>query len=332
MRYQFLARMGAVAVVVAAMSLAPLAGQTPSSPTAKTWTPPRTPDGHPDLQGIWSNATITPLERPAEFAGKQVLTDQDVAALEERAAQGRVDRPPRDGDPGTYNQLWFDRGTKVVPTRQTSLIVDPPDGKMPALTPAAQKREAADAEAKRRPFGSYADIDTGERCITDGIPFAPYAYNNNYQILQTRDHVVILHEMFRELRIIPLDGRPHLGPGVRQWFGDPRGHWEGNTLVIDTTNFADKTSYVWAGNWRASRPTVHLVERFTRVNADTINYEFTIDDPAMFTRPWTAVTPMTKSQGPIFEYACHEGNYSIQNVLRGARAQEAQETAKKGSR
>jgi len=335
MRDRVLASMGgfAAAMVVAWVASVPVAGQTPNvsaqpAAAARTASPPRTPWGHPDLQGIWNNSTITRLERPKEFETKEFLTEQEAAAYEDRIAKIRVDGPPVPGNPGTYNQHWFDRGTKVIPSRRTAFLVDPPDGKLPALTPEEQKRVEA---AKARPElpASYEDIDVGERCITDGIPLYPFVYNNNYQIVQTPDHVAIFHEMYQELRIIPLDGRPHLEQGLGQWFGDSRGRWEGNTLVVDTTNFADKTHFVWGARWRASRPTLHLIERFTRVDADTIDYQFTIEDPAMFVRPFTAVIPFSKNQGAlgatqgqIYEYACHEGNYAIVNILNGARAQE----------
>jgi hypothetical protein len=195
-----------------------------------------------------------------------------------------------------------------------------------------------EADVKARPElpASFADIDVGERCITDGLPLLPFVYNNNYQILQTPDHVVILHEMYQELRIIPLDGRPHIPQGVGQWFGDSRGRWDGDTLVVETRNFADKAHYVWAARWRAARPTLRLVERFTRVDGDTIDYQFTVEDPAMFVRPFTAVIPFSRNQGAlgatagaIYEYACHEGNYSIVNILNGARTQEKAASAGK---
>ena len=326
---------GFVAVATAAwVTSAPVAGQAPSAPSqtaaAKaSSSPPRTSWGHPDLQGVWNNSTITTLQRPKEFETKEFLTEQEAAAFEERTAKARADGPPVPGNPGTYNQHWFDRGTKVVPSRRTSFIVDPPDGKLPAVTPEEQRRAEAAAKARPERPASFADIDVGERCITDGLPLVPFVYNNNYQILQTPDHVAILHEMYQELRIIPLDGRPHVPQGLGQWFGDSRGRWEGNTLVVDTTNFADKLHMVWGARWRAARPTLHLIERFTRVDANTIDYQFTIEDPAMFVRPFTGVVPFSRNQGSlgategqVYEYACHEGNYSIVNVLNGARVQE----------
>jgi len=319
-----------------------MAAQTPSSAakanSAVKWTAPRTPDGQPDLQGIWTSATLTPLERPPELAGKQSLTPGEAAAYEKQLLeQGNRDR--RDGnaeiDAGrAYNEFWFDRGTKVVGSRRTSLIVDPPDGRLPPLTPEAQKRDdAARADARLHAVDGPESRPLAERCIlwpTAGPPMLPGAYNNNYQIVQAPGYVTILVEMIHDVRIIPIDGpiggRPHVPPSVRQWMGDPRGHWEGNTLVVETTNFTDKTRDVGAGmqraTFRGSDDKLRLIERFTRADRDTILYEFTVDDPTAFTKPWTAQVPMTKIPGPLFEYACHEGNYAMTGVLAGARAQE----------
>ena len=290
---------------------------------------PRTPWGDPDLQGVWTGSTLTPLERPAELMGKEFLTDAEAEALEVRAVEGAlVERPDRPGDPGTYNQIWFDNGTTILPNRRTSLIVEPPDGRIP-FTPAGRRHnDITTARYGVGPRDSWLDIDTGERCLTDGLPLRFSGYNANYLIVQTPDHVAILGEMFRDLRIIQLDGRQH--GTIPQWLGDARARWEGDTLVVDTTSFADKSDYWWgSGTWRASRPTLHLVERFTRVDVETIACEFTMEDPLMFTRPWTAAFPLTTDQasrgvttGPLYEYACHEGNYAVSNVLSGARAQE----------
>jgi hypothetical protein len=313
---------------------------------ASRWTAPRTPWGDPDLQGIWNNSTITELERPAELSGKQVLADDEAAALQEKIAQTRVDRAPREGDPGTYNQFWFDRGTKVVPTKRTSLIVDPPDGKLPPLTAAGQKRQeerfkrlgpTAIGSSGNGPFDSYEDISVVTRCLTRGLPNAmfPGGYNNNYRILQVPGAVVLLSELMHETRVIPLDGRPHLSQNVRQWMGDSRGHWDGNTLVVDVTNFPDRDVTGFGVAYRFSETSqLHLIERFTRIDADTINYEVTVDDPATFTKQWTASIPMVKSDAPLYEYACHEGNYSMVNMLKASRAQDtsAPEAAKSGSR
>ena len=291
-------------------------------------TPLRTPWGDPNLQGVWTGSTLTPVERALELADKELLTEEEVAALEREADQERlVERAPREGDPGTYNQIWFDPGTRVVGDRRTSLIVDPPDGRIPYHP---EMRERQRLQREYRVAGqrdSWVDVDTGERCMTDGLPMLWLGYNPNHQIVQTPDHVVILHEMFRDRRIIPLDGQPHTG--VRQWNGDIRGRWEGDTLVVETTNFVDKTEYRWSNAWRMPTETMRVVERFTRVDAQTLNYELTIEDPSKFTRPWTISNPLTTdqasrgvTQGPLYEYACHEGNYSLQNVLSGARAEE----------
>jgi hypothetical protein len=337
---------GALATVFLILSLAtlPVAGQVPNpaanpkttAPTTtapkatapaktKTWTPPRTPYGDPDLQGLWTNATGTPFERPGELSGKQVLTEEEAAEYEQRALETRdADRRDATGTAAdvdlAYNQFWYDRGTKVIPTRRTSLVVDPPDGRVPRLTQEAQARADARLAARRRsPADGPEDRSLAERCIlwpTAGPPMIPSGYNNNYQILQTPDYVVILIEMIHDVRIIPLHGRPHAPQSVRQWMGDSRGRWEGDTLVVDTTNFTSKT------NFRGSGENLHLIERFTRVDPDTLNYEFTVEDPASFTRSWTAAIPMVTTEGPIFEYACHEGNYGMANLLSGARAEE----------
>jgi hypothetical protein len=326
MSHRHQASMDVLAVVIAVLWLVlPVDAQAPSS-AAKTWTPPRVAWGEPDLQGIWTNATITPLERPSALAGEAVLTDEEVSRLEKQA-RSPVDSAPRPGDPGSYNAFWLERGTRVIGTRRTSLIVDPPDGRLPPLTPEGQKR--ADARAVRG-TDSWESRSLYERCITRGLPASmiPGFYNHNYQILQIPGYVVILVEMIHDARIIPLGGRPHIGPTIRQWMGDPRGHWEGNTLVVESTNFSQKSSQYTGGtgdsstSYEGSADGLRLVERFTRVDANTIDYRFTVHDLTTFTKPWTAAIPMTKSDGPIFEYACHEGNYSMLNILRGARAEE----------
>ena len=332
-----LALHGCLAVItLLALSAGNLASaQTPKAAgIAKKWTPPKTPWGDPDLQGIWNNSTITPLERPKELAGTAFLTDQQAAEVEERAAQSRVDSPPPKGDPGTYNQFWFERGTKVVPTKRTSLIVDTPDGRLPPLTPEGQRRDQerfkrlgpeALGSSGNGPFDSWEDISVVTRCITRGLPNAmiPGAYNNNLQIVQTPGFVALFSELMHETRIIPLDGRPHIAAGIHQWLGDSRGHWEGNYLVVDITNFRDYDVTGFGVPYRFSETShLHLVERFTRVDAGTIDYQVTVEDPATFTRPWTAAIPMVKTEGPIFEYACHEANYSIEGILRASRAQD----------
>ena len=288
----------------------------------------QTPWGDPDLQGVWTGSTLTPVERPQELAGKEFLTEEEAAALEHQADRNRlVERAPRENDPGTYNQIWFDPGTRIVGDRRTSLIKDPPDGRIP-YRPEMRERQRAQREHRvRGQRDSWVDVDTGERCMTDGLPMLWLGYNPNHQIVQTPDHVVILHEMFRDRRIIPLDGRPH--GNIRQWNGDIRGRWEGDTLVVETMNLVDKMHYRWANAWRIPTETMHVVERFRRIDAETLDYELTIEDPAKFTRPWTISNPLTTNQasrgvteGPLYEYACHEGNYSLMNVLSGARAEE----------
>jgi hypothetical protein len=295
----------------------PVAGQ-------KTWTAPRTPDGQPDLQGIWNNATLTPMERPAQYAGKATLSENEATEFEKEELRN-VDADRRDGPTATdvnraYNEFWRDRG-KITPDRRTSLITDPPDGRVPALTPAARKR-ASDLAAKNlgHEFDGPESRSLAERCIAvtnAGPPMIPANYNANYQIVQGRGYVALLSEQIHDVRIIPTDGRPHIPQDVRQLLGDSRGHWDGNTLVVETTNFTDRTSF------RGSGEHMHLTERFTRTGAGTMLYEFTVDDPETFTRPWTARIPMTKAPGPLFEYACHEGNYGLAGSLAGARAEEA---------
>jgi hypothetical protein len=310
-----------VKVFLLVLAALPLAAQAPS---AKTWPVPRTPDGKPDLQGVWTSATLTPLERPTDLGNKQFFTKEEAARWTTQFLQAN-NRDRRDGsaqvDVGrAYNEFWFSRGDTVVPTLRTSLIIDPPDGKIPALTPDGRERAAARAEAQRlHPADGPEDRSLAERCINwpvAGPPMIPGGYNNNYQIVQGPGYVTIVVEMIHDARTIPTDGRAHLPATVRQWMGDPRGHWEGNTLVVDTTNFTDKT------NFRGSGENLHLVERFTRTAPDQLMYEFTVNDPASFTRAWTAQIPMAKTDGPLFEYACHEGNYGMEGMLRGARQQE----------
>ena len=286
--------------------------------------PPPTASGHPDLQGTWNFSTITPLERPAEFAGKEFLTDAEAAAYEKRTVQ-RNNRDTRESSAdadvaSAYNEFWWDRGVHAARVNgrvRTSLIVDPPDGKIPALTADAQRRAAARADARRdHPADGPEDRSLGERCLlfNAGPPMLSGPYNNFVQILQSSDYVVILNEMIHDSRIVPLDGRPHLPQGIRRLLGDSRGRWDGNTLVVETTNFSDKT------NVRGSGEQLRLTERFTRADAKTLLYEFTVDDPGSFVRPWTAVLPMSKTDDQIYEYACHEGNYAMTGILRGARA------------
>ena len=380
---------------------------------------PRTPWGTPDLGGIWDFRSITPLQRPEELADQEFLTEEEAANLEQETVErnerllhnpaqrtqagNNVDRR-EGGGVGAYNNYWLDRGTTVVSSRRTSLIVDPPNGRIPPLTLAAEERaEARRAYRRDHPADSWEDRGLNDRCMfTTGLPIIPSAYNNNVHLLQTPDHVAMLIEMTHTLRIVPLNGRPH--GALRQWVGESRGHWEGDTLVVETelvvgrssargrtgpnahsnASWPDtlqeftvedpETARPWTAvsrcavrgsdvrirvprrqllhgghpHWSTGRgaggsrsrngikgtgPNAHLVERFTRVGPDTLQYEFTVEDPETFARPWTAVLPLTRSEDPMFEYACHEGNYSMEGILTGARAEEqAAAEAATGSR
>ena len=298
----------------------------------------RTSWGDPDLQGIWVGSTLTPLERPPQFEGREFLTEEEVAALENGAVARNVqlaERPAEsttaggsvdwreDGTPGFYNTFWLDGGTAWDPSRRTSLVVDPPDGRIP-YTATARDNERPHGSG---PWNSFLDLDTGERCLGDGLPQIWFGYNPNHQIFQTPEHVVIFHEMFHQRRIIPLDGRPHAN--ITQWNGEPRGRWDGDTLVVESRDFPDRPHDRWNSTWRTPTSQLHMVERFTRVDAEAIDYEATITDPTRFTRPWTVRFPLSQDQsargvaaGELFEFACHEGNYAIGNVLRGARAKD----------
>jgi hypothetical protein len=316
---------GLALVVVTTSAGATVIAQSATTP--KAWTPQKTADGQPDLQGVWTNATLTPFERPATLGDKAFLTEAEAAQIEKRAAISREDEaPPRAGDVGNYNQFWFDSGEHVVSTRRTSLVIDPPDGRVPVRPDAEARRDDASAHQG----DSYEFMSVWDRCITRGVPggMFPAGYNNAYQIVQSPGYVVIHYEMIHEGRIIPLDGRPHVPSHVRAWNGDPRGRWDGNTLVVDTTNYNDKgwiTTAAAGGRIKGIRQSesLHLVERFTRIDKDTIEYEATIDDPTTFTRPWTVAIPLHRNaEYRLYEYACHEGNRAVEGVLRGARAQE----------
>jgi hypothetical protein len=313
--------------------------QTPAAKSSsKNWTVPRAADGKPDLQGVWTNATITPMERPANLAGKATLTDAEAAAYEKANQEELVKQDGQSDGPliaaagssgtGGYNVLFVDRGTelaRVDGVKRTSLVVDPPDGKVPPITPEARQRNA-DAMRSFFNFDSVKTRPLSERCIigfgsTSGPPMLPVLYNNNYQIVQTPDAVMILVEMVHDTRIIRINGT-HAAPSVRQWFGDSIGHWEGDTLVVDTTNFTDKTRF------RGSSENLHVVERFSRPDANTILYRVTIDDPSTFSKAWTMQYPFVATKGPVYEYACQEGNYAMTDILGGARKAE-QEQGKK---
>jgi hypothetical protein len=296
---------------------------------ASSWAAPRTPWGDPDLQGTWNNGTITPLERARGVGEKELLSkeeDEEINAQSDTRAEGRPADRAQDLELA-YDQFWWDRGSSIG---RTSLILDPKDGRLPPLTPNGQRLLDARAEARshRGAFDSWTDRPMQERCIMyHGVPPLPTGYNNNYEITQAPGVVAILHEEIHEVRLIPLDGRPHAGPSIRQWLGDSRGHWEGDTLVVETTNFRDEATF----RFPVDAATLRVVERFRRVGPNAIDYQFTVDNPSMYTRPWTATLPMRKSDGLIYEYACHEGNYGIVNVLGGHRAEEkrAEEAAKK---
>ena len=343
--------LAAVLTVIAAVALSPMF----AAAQATNATAPRTPWGAPDLQGVWDFRSITPMERPEELADQEFLTEEEAADLEQEAINRNDRLLTRDalrtevtesvdsgegGAPGFYNNFWLDRGTTTVGTRRTSLIVDPPDGQMPALTPSAEATQAAASEVRSgiamhepTPGGWVEDLGANGlqlRCITGfnaGPPMTPSGYNNNVQLFQTPDHVALLNEMNHNVRIVPLDGRAHVD--LPQWTGDARGHWEGDTLVVETSRFLRETSF----SSGLTDTHLRLIERFTRVSAQTLMYEATIDDPTVWSRPWTFQVPMQWNDQPIYEYACHEGNYGLYNILAGARAEEAAaEATARGSR
>ena len=339
--------LAAALVVVGVVALAPAlaaaqsAAETPSLRSA--W-------GDPALSGIWDFRSITPLLRPAEHADREFLTEEEAANLEQATIDRELElllRPARrtraggnvdwgeDGALGAYNDLWLDQGTTTQTTRRTSLIIDPPNGRMPPLTEEAERRWEERAAYRREHFAdSWEDLGLNDRCMfTTGLPLVPSAYNNNVHIFQTADHVAMVIEMTHTLRVVPLDGRPRSEPPIRQFVGESRGRWEGDTLVVETMHFNRLTGL------RGSTPALaaalaaqgvdhgpgrraRLVERFTRVAPDVIEYEFTIEDPATWTRPWTARVELKRTDEPLYEYACHEGNYSLEGILAGARADE----------
>ena len=335
---------------MAALVLAtvPAAGQAPkAAPNAKTaaavkgtWTAPRTPDGQPDLQGVWTNNSVTPLQRPKELAGKEYYTEAELAEVQKRQRQrlavNEVEGEPpanHSGVPGApaeyvhYDHAQFGLDwlqSKVAWNRRTSLIVGA-EGTIPPLTPEARKRlDARAAKQKGHEFDGPQNRPLGSRCLARenvGPPILPTRYNSNMQIVQGPGYVAIEAEEIHDVRIIRLDGRPHLPKNIHQWMGDSIGHWEGNTLVVDTTNFTDLTPFPGAQN-------LHVTERITRADEDTILYQFTVEDPGMWTKPWSGEVPVKKIAGPLWEYACHEGNYGLENTLRGARVADA-EAAKK---
>jgi hypothetical protein len=340
---------GIVIASVIALASSTLAGQAPSAqgraaaPAGSSYVVTKTPDGHPDLQGTWDFRSGTPLERPKEFENKPFLTEQEIIEVEKKIAidrnQDRRDqdaRPKSAGEETTgdvaraYNDFWWDFGKKVTGSRRTSLIVDPPDGKIPALTDEGKRRNAVRTEMRARIPEWTVDRGVSERCVTgfnSGPPMNPSAYNNNMQLVQSKDHVAIVNEMVHNARIIHLDGRQV--PNIRQYVGHSVGRWEGNTLVVETKNFYGEDNI----SLQNQGPNLQLTERFTRIAPDVLKYEYTVNDLTTWTKPWTAEVLMVKNDLPLYEYACHEGNYGMPNSLSAARYQEktAAEAAKKGS-
>jgi hypothetical protein len=346
MNYRGFAAMAVLAAMGIVVSLAPVSafGQAVSSAaktstTHKAWTPPRTADGQPDLQGVWTNNTVTPLERPKELAGKEFYTEAELQALakQERnrlqqiedqgqppANHSGVEGAPADDVHYDFSQFGLDRGqSKLAWNRRTSIIVGP-DGRIPPMTAEARTRLAEiRAKAKGHEFDGPENFSLGARCIArpNVTPLLPTAYNSNLQIVQGKGYVAIETEEIHDVRMIPTDGRPHIAKSIHQWYGDSVGRWEGDTLVIDTTNFSDLNPFRGAQN-------VHMIERLTRVDQDTILYQFTVEDPGMWTKPWSGELPITKIDGQLYEYACHEANYPLANTLRGARVAEAEAARK----
>ena len=348
MMQRLVRRSAALVTVLAFAALAPAAAEAQAQDA--DWTAPRTPWGHPDIQAIWNNGTITPLERPEDLAEQAFLSPEEVAEVERRA-QERVDREnapstvrteplPAGGAVGAYNSYWTEQSTSVVGTHRTSLITDPENGRLPPLTPEAlaritspESRRLADVQNGAAPADGPEEMGLSERCLWyRGIPSIPTGYNNNYHFFQTPDTVVILQEHIHDLRVIHLDGRPHLPAGVRQFAGSSRGRWKGDTLVVETTNLREP----FIRRWR--RPehslsrgklseTATVVERFTRTGPDTLDYTFTVDDPETWTRPWSGALPYARQDQPMFEFACHEGNYGMLNMMSGSRAEEAESGA-----
>ena len=333
---------GAVLLAFASFWAAPAAAQTAV---------PRTSWGTPDLGGVWDYNTLTPLERPSDYDGREFLTEEERAEIEQ-AARENVGEDYRPADPkvdieSAYNTFWLDQPTTFSPDRRTSVIIDPADGRLPPLTPAAQAREdfwppnrvppiraplLTAFQGGANPARGPEDFGLSARCIvgySSGPPLTSGAYNSNLQIFQTPEHVALLTEMVHEVRIVPLDGRPHVSSVIRQWLGDARGYWDGDTLVVESTNFTPKrSSFITAFNDAVGEGgALHLTERFTRIDADTLQYEYTVTDPVTFTRPFTGLQMLPRTEGPIFEYACHEGNYGLPNAMAGARVQERESSS-----
>lgn len=296
---------------------------------------PQTAWGKPDLQGIWDFRTITPLERPNDLAEREFLTEEEATSREKAVVDRNLElllAPPRTAETGqnvgAYNNFWMDRGTRVVGTRRTSLIVEPSNGRMPEMTDAGKKRAARRGSFSDELAESYVDLSNPDRCIMGfnaGPPITPGGYNQNMQLFQTPGHVAILNEMVHNARIIPLDDRAGLGERIPQWSGDSRGHWEGHTLVIETRNFNGPETQ---RRWRGASENMTLVERLTRLDDGTLQYEFTVTDPETWENSWTVSIPMVRTEIPMYEYACHEGNYGLYNILAGARMDELAVAAK----
>jgi hypothetical protein len=324
----------AAMLLAAAGSLVLVVFSTPVS--AQEWEVPRTAHGHPDLQGFWNNGSFTPLERPVALADREFYTEEEYAEI----VAARIDRSFQQTEPGTTSDVHYDFAQfgltggqdGFVPNLRTSLIVDPPDGRIPAMTPEGEALQAARA-AERSQRGAMTDrvanMSNMTRCIIWGAdpPMLPIGYNSHLHIVQGSDHVMILVEMMQDVRLIPLDDTPHLPEHVRQWKGSSRGWWEGDTLVVETQNLTDRTAF------RGASENLRVTERFTRVSEDRLIYEFTVEDPTVWVQPWSGEIPMMATNGPIFEFACHEHNYGVTNTLAGARAEEAaQRAAEEGSR
>ena len=343
---RLLCEYGGVGVLVLALSVALVPAVAWAQTLESTAASPRTPWGDPDIGGIWNSSTVTPLERPEALADKEFLTEEEAAIIEQRVVEGNAranapstvrDEPlPAGGNVGAYNSFWLDRGTTVVPTRRTSLVFDPPNGRLPPLTPEAERRIFSPERRRLQEVreglvlaDSHEQFDLGDRCIWyRGVPSLPTAYNNNYQVFQTPEYVAILQEHIHDVRFIFLDGRSDTDTRIGQYRGHSLGHWEGDTLVVETTSFSDQ-AYLFASgpgpqggtNWHLTED-LRVVERFTRVGPDTLDYQFTVEDPNIWTRSWTGSSPWARSDGPLFEYACHEGNYGLMNILAGSRAVE----------
>ena len=326
MRSRFVTSLGVIALTLLVIPV-DMAAQDDS------WTVPRTADGHPDLQGVWANNNATPLERPEEWAGKDTLTEEELAALQVAATEAVDDGDALFGDQlvlaaiertkagsydpttGNYNQFWIaDRDFN----NRTSLVIDPPDGRIPAMTSSGQARAKMIRDHRRlHPADTYTDRPLSERCVTYGHPRLGAGYNSYYQLFQSKDHVVVYMEMNHDARVIPLDGTPTLNDDVRLWHGDSRGYWDGDTLVVTTTNYASHATF--RGN---TSENMTVTERFTRVGPQTLNYEVTIDDPTTYTKPWTVMIPLMGTTDAVYEYACHEGNIGMDGILAGHRAEE----------